>query len=178
MDAAYLAWFQERSAWERDRDGPPVGFPALPDIPLGRYTDGEFFELEREHLFGKVWLYAAHDSELPETGSYKLCDIVGSPLVLVRGDDGRTLAPETRLSVVITDFLATGGDGIFDGVPGERPLEPGPPMRDVLATTLAARGGTLSSADPAIFDRDHPRLVFPGTLPLRCPTTTIASPSS
>ena len=79
MDAAYLAWFQERSAWERDRDGPPVGFPALPDIPLGRYTDGEFFELEREHLFGKVWLYAAHDSELPETGSYKLCDIVGSP---------------------------------------------------------------------------------------------------
>jgi phenylpropionate dioxygenase-like ring-hydroxylating dioxygenase large terminal subunit len=88
MDAAYLAWFQERSAWERDRDGPPVGFPALPDIPLGRYTDGEFFELEREHLFGKVWLYAAHDSELPETGSYKLCDIVGSPLVLVRGDDG------------------------------------------------------------------------------------------
>jgi 5'-nucleotidase len=102
----------------------------------------------------------------------------GSPRAIVRGDDGRTLAPETRLSVVITDFLATGGDGIFDGVPGERPLEPGPPMRDVLATTLAARGGTLSSADPAIFDRDHPRLVFPGTLPLRCPTTTIASPSS
>src|SRR5262245_33516915 len=88
MDAAYLARFRERSAWERDRDGPPAGFPALPDIALGRYTDPEFFELEREYLFGTVWLYAAHDSELRGAGSYKLCDVVGNPVVLVRGQDG------------------------------------------------------------------------------------------
>lgn len=88
MDAAYLARFRERSAYETDRSAPPPGFPALPDLPLGRYTDPEFYALEREQLFGRSWLYAGHDTELPNAGSYKLCDIAGAPVLLVRGDDG------------------------------------------------------------------------------------------
>ena len=79
MDDDFLARFRERSAYETDREGPPDGFPKLPDLPLGRYTDPAFQELEHEHLFKRVWLYAAHDSELPTPGSYKLCDIVGAP---------------------------------------------------------------------------------------------------
>ena len=71
--------------------GPPPGFPALPDLPIGRYTDPAFFALEREHLFERVWLYAAHDSELVEPGAYKLCDIVGSPVLLVRWTTPGTL---------------------------------------------------------------------------------------
>jgi phenylpropionate dioxygenase-like ring-hydroxylating dioxygenase large terminal subunit len=92
MDAAYLARFRERSAYETNRNGPPPGFPALPDLPLGRYTDAEFYALERQMLFGQSWLYAAHDSELPNAGSYKLCDVAGAPVLLVRGDDGAVRA--------------------------------------------------------------------------------------
>ncbi len=92
MDAAYVTRFRERSAYETDRIAPPPRFPALPDLPLGRYTDPEFFELERQHLFRRSWLYVGHDSELPEHGSYKLCDIVGAPVLLVRGDDGQVRA--------------------------------------------------------------------------------------
>ncbi len=88
MDQDYLNRFHERSAYEVGRTGPPDGFPTLPDLPLGRYTDPAFFELERQHLFKNVWLYAGHDSELTESGSYKLCDIVGAAVLLVRGDDG------------------------------------------------------------------------------------------
>ena len=87
MDEAYVARFAERSAYEAARSEPPDGFPRLPDLPLGRYTDPVFYALEHEHLWKRSWLYAAHDSELPEPGSYKLCDIAGAPVLLVRGDD-------------------------------------------------------------------------------------------
>lgn len=87
MDAAYIARYKERSAYEVARTEPPDGFPKLPGIPLGRYTDPAFYALEREHLWRRTWLYALHTSELPERGSYKLCDIAGAPIVVVRGDD-------------------------------------------------------------------------------------------
>jgi phenylpropionate dioxygenase-like ring-hydroxylating dioxygenase large terminal subunit len=61
-------------------------------LPLGRYTDEAFYELERELLFKKSWLYAAHDTEIESNGSYKLCDIAGAPVLLVRGDDGQVRA--------------------------------------------------------------------------------------
>lgn len=92
MDIGYLERFRARSEAERARTEPPAGFPQLPDLPLGRYTDPAFFELERRHLWGRAWLYAAHDSELPEPGSYKVCDLAGSPTIVVRGDDGEVRA--------------------------------------------------------------------------------------
>ena len=87
MDAAFNALYAERTAYERARTGPPDDFPKLPGIPLGRYTDPAFYALEREHLWRKAWLYAAHISELPDPGSWKLCDIAGAPVLLVRGED-------------------------------------------------------------------------------------------
>ncbi len=92
MDSVYLARFQERSQYEAARTAPPDGFPKLPDLPLGRYTDPEFYALEREHLWKKTWLYAGHESELPDTGSYKVCNIAGASIILARGDDGTVRA--------------------------------------------------------------------------------------
>ena len=90
MDQTYLERFRERSAAETARTAPPDGFPPLPDLPLGRYTDPEFFRLETERLFRRAWLYAIHDSELAEPGAYALREIAGAPVLLVRGDDDRT----------------------------------------------------------------------------------------
>ena len=92
MDQQFLERFRERSAYETGRVEPPDGFPKLPDLPLGRYTDPAFQELEAEHLFKRVWLYAGHESELPTSGCYKLCDIVGAPILLARDDDGEVRA--------------------------------------------------------------------------------------
>ena len=88
MDDQYLARFRERSAYETARTGPPEGFPKLRDLPLGRYTDTTFRALEDEYLFKRMWLYAAHESELPTAGSYALRDIAGANILLTRGDDG------------------------------------------------------------------------------------------
>lgn len=83
---------KRRMRWEQEREGPPPGFPALPPLPPGRYTSQEFFDLERKHLWSRVWLYAAHQSEMPEPGSYVLLDIPGAPIFLIRDRDGEIRA--------------------------------------------------------------------------------------
>ena len=91
-DPRSIANLKARMAWEQEREGPPEGFPALPPLPPGRYTSQEFFELEKEFLWSKVWLYAAHQSQLPEAGSYLLLDIPDAPIFLMRGRDGQIRA--------------------------------------------------------------------------------------
>jgi phenylpropionate dioxygenase-like ring-hydroxylating dioxygenase large terminal subunit len=82
-----IANLRQRMAWEHDRSSPPPHFPALPPLPPGRYTSPEFFALEREHLWSKVWLYAGHVSQLPEPGSWLRLDLPGAPVAVVRGRD-------------------------------------------------------------------------------------------
>lgn len=70
---------------------PPADFPVL-RIPVGRYTDQQFLELERRHLFGRSWLFAGFASELAEVGSYKLCEHLHRPIVLVRDNESEIRA--------------------------------------------------------------------------------------
>jgi len=73
---------------ERAREAPPPGFPALPPIPIGRYTDPAFFALEREHLWRRAWLLAGRVEDLAAPGDFVTFERGGSPLLLVRGADG------------------------------------------------------------------------------------------
>ena len=72
MDAATVQRFLDGMKYESERTSPREGFPPLPDIPAGRYTDPEFLKLEMAHLWRKSWLYACHTDELPEPGSFLL----------------------------------------------------------------------------------------------------------
>lgn len=58
-------------------------------IDKARYTSAEFLRREWEHVFRRVWLLAAHVSELPEPGSYVTLEVGHEPLLLWRGEDGR-----------------------------------------------------------------------------------------
>jgi p-cumate 2,3-dioxygenase alpha subunit len=51
-------------------------------------TSEEIFELERERVFDKCWLYVGHDSEIPEPGDYKRRKLNGRSMMFVRSDDG------------------------------------------------------------------------------------------
>lgn len=78
---------------EQRRTSVPEGFPALPEIPGGRYTRLDFFELELECVFGRGWVMAGHEQELPHPGSYKRFDrLPGSPMLLVRDRGARVRA--------------------------------------------------------------------------------------
>jgi hypothetical protein len=43
---SYSEDLHERTVAEQDRTRPPESFPALPDIPLARYTDPNFYPAE------------------------------------------------------------------------------------------------------------------------------------
>ncbi len=77
---------------DRDRTSPPAGGIAVPPIPAQRYIDPAMFALERERIFGRSWLFAGHESEWPEPGSYSEYVRCGAPVVIVRGEDGELRA--------------------------------------------------------------------------------------
>jgi phenylpropionate dioxygenase-like ring-hydroxylating dioxygenase large terminal subunit len=77
---------------EQEREGPPPGFPELPLIPGGRYTDPAFLALEDRFLWKRSWLYALHTDELPRPGSYRLWRKTGAPIIIVRDRDGEIRA--------------------------------------------------------------------------------------
>ncbi len=70
----------------------PSGFPERMEIPVARYVDPTFYELEKKHLWSKVWLIAGHVDELPEIGSFKQWTLTDDPVLLVRGKDNRIRA--------------------------------------------------------------------------------------
>ncbi|MDE0062690.1 MAG: aromatic ring-hydroxylating dioxygenase subunit alpha [Gammaproteobacteria bacterium] len=74
--------------YEAARSAPPEGFPALPDLPGGRYTDPRFFELEKQHIWRKSWLLASHIDEVPEPGCFRLWENAGQPVLIVHADSG------------------------------------------------------------------------------------------
>lgn len=88
MDPANAAKISAQIRYELARDFHPEGFPKLPEIPGGRYTREDFYALEQQHLWGRSWLVAGREEEVPERGSYKLFERVGRQVVIVRGGDG------------------------------------------------------------------------------------------
>ena len=50
MDQVQIDKIKDLIEYERNRTSPPSTFPKLPDLPGKRYTDREFFELEKENL--------------------------------------------------------------------------------------------------------------------------------
>lgn len=79
-------------AFERARTTTPDGFPALSDLPGGRYWELEFFALEHEALFKRGWLYAGHRDQLPKPGSFFVWRRTGTPIVIICGVDNRIRA--------------------------------------------------------------------------------------
>jgi hypothetical protein len=79
------------------------------------------------------------------------------------------VAPDERLTLATSDFLATGGDGLFPAeLQRAAQRDPGPPIREAMAKILRARQGRLSGEDPSLFDPRRPRLSYPAPRPVRC----------
>src|SRR5690554_766521 len=73
--------------YEANREGPPPGFPAFPEIPAARYTSEEFHQLELKQIFSKCWLPVARLEELEKPGSFVVWKKVGRPILIVLGKD-------------------------------------------------------------------------------------------
>lgn len=61
-------------------------------LPAKVFNDPEVYEVERERVFGKAWIYLGHVSEIPNRNDYVLRNIADNPLILTRSADGEIRA--------------------------------------------------------------------------------------
>ena len=57
-------------------------------IPAVVYSDQGLFEIERQRLFGRTWLFLAHESEIPDPGDYVVRRIVDDSFIVCRDEHG------------------------------------------------------------------------------------------
>ncbi len=57
-------------------------------IPAHIYNDRAVFELERERIFGRAWVFVAHESEIPRNGDYVVRRVLDDSFIIARDDQG------------------------------------------------------------------------------------------
>jgi 2',3'-cyclic-nucleotide 2'-phosphodiesterase (5'-nucleotidase family) len=93
----------------------------------------------------------------------------GTLNVLLTRPSGAPITDDEPLLVVVSDFLATGGDGLLTPIipPGGFPISDTAPLsRDVFADYLGHRGGPLR--EDQFLDTGNPRLSVPSGPPITC----------
>ena len=53
------------------------------------YINPEVFEMEMERIFGRIWLFVGHTSQVPKAGDYITTTIARQPVILSRHSDGQ-----------------------------------------------------------------------------------------
>ena len=70
---------------------PQGGFAPLVEddrVAGALYTDPEIFQEEMEKIFYRTWVWVAHESEIPEAGSFKTTHVGDQPVIVNRDRKG------------------------------------------------------------------------------------------
>jgi glycine betaine catabolism A len=59
-----------------------------PSLPREAYWDSAHYAREQEAIFWDQWFYAGRADQLDGVGAYRVLDVAGESVILVRGDDG------------------------------------------------------------------------------------------
>ncbi len=57
-------------------------------IPAHIYNDEAIFALEKERVFGRSWLFVAHESEVPKPGDYVVRRVLQDSFIVARDESG------------------------------------------------------------------------------------------
>src|SRR5713226_8031106 len=58
-------------------------------LPASILSDPDIYELEKERIFGRAWVFLAHESEIANPGDYVVRYIVDDSFIVVRDDNGQ-----------------------------------------------------------------------------------------
>ena len=64
----------------------------LNEFPVTRYTTARYHELEKEHLWKKVWQFTCREEDIAEVGDHYRYDIAGMSFLVVRIETGEIKA--------------------------------------------------------------------------------------
>ncbi len=155
------------------------------DLPPGPLVYGAFYEaLPFDNRFALVRMTGADlsrmlvDNATRDTSFLSIsgvqaslgCGAGGALIAVLVRPNGQTIGADEAITVVVSDFLATGGDDVLGEVrqrPGALHIEDDPPIREAMLAILTARGGTLDAA--SLLDPARPRVALPGERPIHCP---------
>jgi 2',3'-cyclic-nucleotide 2'-phosphodiesterase (5'-nucleotidase family) len=154
------------------------------DLPAGPLTYGAFYEalpfdnrfamvrVTGAELAGMITEDASHGgSVLSLSGLHADVHCEGATLTTtLTRPNGRTVAGDEALTLVVSDFLATGGDGFFRAASereGGVTIDDGPPMREAMVHAIETGEGSIGPE--TYFDLAHPRIALPHARPVRCP---------
>ena len=84
-------------------DGLLAALRSYLDLPLerirtfepGHYTSPEFYDLEVERIWKTQWINVGHVSEIRKAGDYFSIELIGEPMMIVRGQDMEVRALST-----------------------------------------------------------------------------------
>lgn len=71
----------------RGADGLVWDEPGRFRVRTDAYTDERIFQREMRNIFERVWVYVAHESELPGPGAYTTAHVGVQPVIVSRDDD-------------------------------------------------------------------------------------------
>jgi len=58
-------------------------------LPAAFYREADIFAAEKEEIFARTWQVVGHHDQVANAGDYFTTDLVGEPLLIVRGADGK-----------------------------------------------------------------------------------------
>src|SRR5262249_4800679 len=92
----------------------PWAVAELDRIPKQRYYEPEFFAMEAELFWPRVWQMACRLEEIPEPGDYAEYEILDQSIIVVRTNDGGVKAYENACrhrAVKLIEGHGTGRSG-------------------------------------------------------------------
>ena len=57
------------------------------DVPFARYTSADFYDLEIDRMWSKVWQWACREEQIPRAGDFLVYDVGPYSALVIRGDD-------------------------------------------------------------------------------------------
>src|SRR5690606_14317632 len=83
-------------------------FPEPREVRMRVLSDREIYEMEMQKIFGKIWVFRGHESEIPNSGDFMVRDMGSDSVIVARGKESEvyvtlTVCPHRGMRISTAD---------------------------------------------------------------------------